>query len=336
MLTFCYFRLLLAGGGGGGGSSYASATGLPGGPRDLGLRTGLSTARFRHTQAAYGSGSDGSAVMVAMPQAKSGLPRSVRYTSANISGYANPRYLASTPTIYYSTDQPTIDGGMGSTATMTSMESGATVLSGATMQPVSAVLNGLSAGTTYYYRVCARSAAGAGCGLTYSFATPPYGAPYFTSDSPAYNIPSGWEYHYNFTAESVPDNTITFSVSSGDLPPGLMLDATTGELAGVPAAPGGVFNFTIRATNVGGFSDSQQSITIYFLPSYTSTTTSTPSCTTTASQTRSSSITQTASRTGSQTSSPSASSSLSMGATVSYAFHARLSFPPCCYVVRGL
>ena len=42
---------------------------------------------------------------------------------------------------------------------------------------------------------------------------------------------------------------ITWSISSGLLPTGLSLASTTGVISGTPSAPGGTFNFTVKATD---------------------------------------------------------------------------------------
>ena len=44
----------------------------------------------------------------------------------------------------------------------------------------------------------------------------------------------------------------TYSVTAGSLPAGLSLNVVTGAIAGIVAAPGGAFNFTVTATNAKG------------------------------------------------------------------------------------
>lgn len=59
-------------------------------------------------------------------------------------------------------------------------------------------------------------------------------------------------------------NPKTWTVVVGTPPPGITLN-TAGILAGVPTT-GGVYNFTVRATNVAGFADKVLSITIKKIP----------------------------------------------------------------------
>jgi hypothetical protein len=56
-----------------------------------------------------------------------------------------------------------------------------------------------------------------------------------------------------------------FSVTSGSLPPGLQLDATSGAISGTPSIPG-TFSFQIGVTDSSGLAGSQDfSVQIYGL-----------------------------------------------------------------------
>jgi len=59
---------------------------------------------------------------------------------------------------------------------------------------------------------------------------------------------------------------LTFSIiPTGNLPPGLNLNSTTGVISGVPVVPAGTSSFTIQAADAGGRNDTQTlSITIDF------------------------------------------------------------------------
>lgn len=161
-----------AGIGGGGGSSYASVTGPDATMQGVGNVLGQTGAAITHTRG--GNSGNGMAVITAMPIGQTSTATGITQTRATISGSVNPKFLASTPTVQYSTSQSTVAAGSGTSASITGPSS-ASVLAGDEVQAVSGTITGLSANTTYYYRVCAQSVAGNGCGSIDSFATLPVG-----------------------------------------------------------------------------------------------------------------------------------------------------------------
>lgn len=245
--------------GGAGGSSYASVTG-PGGVSVLAANG--SGAAFVHAQG--GSDGDGLAILTAMPQAVSSGASVTGYTAATISGSINPQFLASTPTVIYSTSQAAVENRSGSTQAIAGPNSAAT-LAGNTSQNVSGALTNLSAGTTYYYAVCAQSVAGYACGATQSFATPIQGAPIWVSQDSSRSARVGIAIpNYSFVATG--NATITYSVSSGALPPNLSL-SSAGVLSGTPNAAG-TYDFTVTAQNTqGSMTSVQNTIVVADVPS---------------------------------------------------------------------
>lgn len=158
----------------GGGSSYASVTGPdPNSTRSgVGNVLGVSGAAITHQQG--GNAGDGMAVITAMPIGVTLTASNPTQTQATIAGTVNPKFLASTPTVQYSTSQTTLETGSPSSTAITGPSS-ASVLAGNSVQAVSGDITGLTANTTYYYRVCAQSVAGNGCGAVDSFTTLPLG-----------------------------------------------------------------------------------------------------------------------------------------------------------------
>jgi sugar lactone lactonase YvrE len=75
-------------------------------------------------------------------------------------------------------------------------------------------------------------------------------APTFSADSAPTTADLGSGYSYDFEATALPGEPApTFSVASGALPPGLILDPTTGALSGTPTATG-TFTFVIETENL--------------------------------------------------------------------------------------
>ncbi|MDH6255846.1 Ig domain-containing protein [Aurantimicrobium minutum] len=234
--------------GGAGGSSFASVSG-PSGSSVL----GNAGAAFTHSLG--GAFGDGLVVIAAMPQAVTTNAHVTSYTAATITGTVNPRYLASTPKVFYGTNQTAVAQNTSSSTSITGPSSAA-VLAGTSIQSVSGGLTGLSAGTTYFYTVCAQSVAGYSCGAVQSFATPANGAPLWVDEdsSRAFTV-GGIFAPYTYLATGT--GSMTYSVSSGALPTGVTLDPATGVLSGSPTVSG-TYNFVVSATNSVGTSVSIQ------------------------------------------------------------------------------
>lgn len=223
----------------GGGSSYASVTGPDATMQGIGNVLGQAGAPFQHDRG--GSSGDGIAVMTAMPSATTDPAQAITGTSASLSGTVRPRFLAAKPAVYFSTDQTTVNNGGGTIEYLTGPAS-ATVLAGDSTQSVSGSLTGLSRGTTYYYRVCARSVAGNGCGETQSFSTDPrlvYNGNSPTSGSPPTSV------------DAASGASVAISANSGSLEKsGFLFNGwnTESNGSGVTYQPGASFSLSANTT----------------------------------------------------------------------------------------
>ncbi len=89
-------------------------------------------------------------------------------------------------------------------------------------------------------------------------------SPTFTSAAPLAGV-EGSDYSYTLTTSGSP--TATYTVTSGALPTGLTLDATTGTISGRPTTPG-TYTFTVTAANGTG-PDAVATYTLVIAPDLT-------------------------------------------------------------------
>ncbi len=115
-------------------------------------------------------------------------------------------------------------------------------------------VTGLTPGTSYTFKVAAVNAAGTGPASAASAAVTVNAGPSLTFGAPpAGEVSVG--YSDQLTA-SGGTGALTWSVSSGSLPPGLSLSSTTGLLSGTPTTAGS-YPFTVKITDTTGGSATQ-------------------------------------------------------------------------------
>lgn len=225
------------GSGGGGGSSCAAVSGPCTSVTNV---LGASNSSFGNTQGNGGSWNDGMAVITAMPQATTGLVTNVTSTTASVSGSINPKFLASTPKLFLGTNQSTIESCSSVSAPCTASNTVlrtanlATTLAGTSTHVVSGSITGLTANTTYYYRVCAQSVAGYSCGATNTFSTQ-----LSITNTALANGTVGQVYSDNLVASGGSGSYTAWAlVNATSLPAGLALNTQTGSISGTPTSAG--------------------------------------------------------------------------------------------------
>ncbi|WP_238149828.1 putative Ig domain-containing protein [Dyella jiangningensis] len=130
---------------------------------------------------------------------------------------------------------------------------------GVTLSPTGTLSGSPSVAGNFNFTVTATdSSTGAGAPFSISGSyTLAVVAPTITLSPGTLPLPAvGNPYSQAITASEGHPATFTYSVSSGLLPTGLALDVNTGMVSGTPTAAGN-FNFTITATDSGGFTGSQ-------------------------------------------------------------------------------
>ena len=134
-----------------------------------------------------------------------------------------------------------------------------------TSTATSQTVTGLTPGTSYTFTVAAINAAGTGPASAMSSAVTVNAGPSFTFAAPP-NGEVSIGYSYGLTATGG-TGTLTGSVSSGSLPPGLSLNPATGLLSGTPTTSGS-YTFTAKVTDTfGGTATKTVTVVITAVPS---------------------------------------------------------------------
>lgn len=241
--------------GGGGGSSCASATGSCDAAKNL---LGVQNSPLAHTRGVNGSAGDGLAIITAMPRATTGGISNLTSSTASVSGAINAKFLASTPKLFLDTVLANIEG-CASPASSCTPESttftnslSASILAGNQNQTISGTITGLSANTTYFYRVCAQSVAGYACGEIETFST----ALEIQTQTLSSAI-QGTNFNQQLQAQGGSGSFSSWAlVAQSALPSGLVLNSSSGIISGVPSAVGSG-NFWVQVTDSSGGSTSR-------------------------------------------------------------------------------
>ena len=168
-----------------------------------------------------------------LPTVTTSTPTNINTSSAFLSGLVNPNGLSASALFVWGTS-PTLAGATSSSVTV--------IGSGTSPFAVITTLNGLTPGTTYYFRLDGTNTNGNQTGGIISFTT--QSAPVVTSGSTTGTI--GTSFNYPIVATGSPT-----SYSALTLPPGLACDPTTGLISGTPTGTG-TFSVALSAANSAG------------------------------------------------------------------------------------
>jgi hypothetical protein len=198
-------------------------------------------------------------VTITTPSGTSPTSASDKYTYAS----ATPTVTSVSPTSGSTSGGTTVtvtgNGFSGATGVKfgTSTATSYTVTSNTSLTAVSPAVSGATTVDVTVTTLAGVSSTSSADSFTYISAVPQFSA---DNATPSGSVGSAYSYTYAASGTPAP----TFAVTSGSLPPGLLLNSTSGLLSGTPTATTeSLFTFVVSASNTAGtVTGTQQSITV--------------------------------------------------------------------------